>query len=391
MVKKRYLTARVTEDLHAKMVFVAGPRQVGKTTLSTELVAAQFKSFAYFSWDRKVDRTRITASDWPADAELLIFDELHKYRPWKRLLKGEYDALKKRYAFLVTGSSRLDVYRRGGDSLQGRYHSYRMHPFSLGEMRGVNGPIPVPFKEIACETKSLPVEFKMLETFGGFPEPLLRQETRTLRRWHAERNERLFREDIRDLEIIKDLGSLQLLGDMLPARVGSLLSVNALREDLQVSHKSVVRWLRILESFYYAYRLYPFAKGRFRSLKKEPKLYLWDWSEISDAGARFENVIACHLLKTVHFLKDSEGYKAELYFLRETAGREVDFLVTIDGKPWFAVEAKVSDTQIDPSLRYFGERLDIPFSFQVIQTTGVDRLIQGVRLISADKFLTGLP
>jgi len=386
--KFRYLTSSVVEDLREKMVFVAGPRQVGKTTLSNELVAPQFGSWAYYNWDNRRDRQHIRNSQWPADAELLILDEIHKFGAWKRLLKGEYDKLKKRYKFLVTGSARLDVFRRGGDSLQGRYHYYRLHPFSLREIT-TGGEPPAPFHEPQVEA-SHSHAFGLLSHFGGFPEPFLKQNDRVLRRWHSERHERLFREDIRDLEFVRDMGSMQLLADMLPGRVGSLLSVNALRQDLEVSHKAVVRWLKILETFYYAYRIYPFASASYRSLKKEPKLYLWDWSEVPVEGARFENLIAGHLLKLAHYFHDRDGYQAEVHFLRDTVGREVDFLVAVDGKPWFAVEVKLGETDVSPALRYFREKLTIPFCYQVVQKSGVDSWIQGIRVVSADKFLAAL-
>jgi predicted AAA+ superfamily ATPase len=388
-LKERTLTPSVVEDLKEKMVFIGGPRQVGKTTLSNELVAPHFRSFAYFSWDNRSDRMKIRNSEWPGEAQLLIFDEIHKYRPWKRLLKGEYDKLKSRYRFLVTGSARLDIYRRGGDSLQGRYHHYRLHPFSMREMIHP-GKAAVPFQELAIGEEPHPKEMETLERFGGFPEPLLKQDDRLLRRWHSERHERLFREDIRDVELVRDLSTMQALADMLPEKVGSLFSINSIREDLEVSHKAVVRWMGILESFYYAYRIYPFSRSAFRSLKKEPKLYLWDWSEVPEEATRFENMVAGHLLKLVHYLQDHEGYSAELYFLRDTAGREVDFLLTVDGKPWFAVEAKLDNLNVNPAIRYFQDRLRIPFSYQVVKKSGVDTRVQGTRLLSADKFLMAL-
>lgn len=328
------------------------------------------------------------ASQWPGGAQLIILDELHKFKGWKRFIKGEYDTLKEKYKFLVTGSSRLDVYRKGGDSLQGRYHYYCLHPFSLAEMANLKRKI-APFKELPVGPAH-GAEFNLLEKFGGFPEPLVAQDERALRRWHNERNERLFREDIQDVETIRDLSSMKLLSDMLPARVGSLLSANNLREDLEVSHRAVSRWLNILEAFYYHFRIHPYARTPFRSLKKEPKLYLWDWSEVADEPARFENLIASHLLKLVHWLHDYEGHKAGLYFLRDSSKNEVDFLVTVDEKPWFAVEAKTQDEDVSSTLRSFQAKLKIPFVYQVLKKKGVDKSIRGVRLISADKLLAGL-
>jgi predicted AAA+ superfamily ATPase len=389
MLKKRYLTPFILEDLKEKMVFIGGPRQVGKTTLCRDLIAVHFKNHAYFNWDNRSDRKAITASSWPGDAELLIFDEIHKYRQWKGLIKGEYDKLKETYKFLVTGSARLDVYRRGGDSLQGRYHYYRLHPFTLAEIEGISYQISVPDK-LPIGKDYYPKTLDSLDAFGGFPESFIKQSSRHLRRWHNEKIERMFREDILDIRAIRDIGNMKLLSDMLPSKVGSLLSLNTIREDLGVSFRAVSDWMNILETFYYHFRIYPFSAKKIRSLKKEPKLYLWDWSEVEDEAARFENLIASHLLKLVHFITDYEGYKAELYFLRDVDKREVDFLVTIGGKPWFAVEAKLKDTVLSPHLLYFKERLSIPYVYQVVKKTAFDKIEKGARIVSAGKFLSSL-
>jgi len=389
MVKNRYLTKFIFEDLLEKMVFIGGARQVGKTTLSTHLVARYFESYEYFNWDNRHDRKKIIDSDWSGSAELLILDEIHKYKKWKTLIKGHYDKLKSRYKFLVTGSSRLDVYRKGSDSLQGRYHYYRLHPFSLAEILNRDNKIE-PFEEIAIDSGDNSSSLVSLNRFGGFPEPFIKQNTRFLRRWHNEKTERLFREDIRDTEQIRDLGNMKLLSDMLVDKVGSLLSINSIREDLEVSHRAASNWLDILESFYYHFRIYPYAVKTIRSIKKEPKLYLWDWSEIENPAVRFENLIASHLLKLVHFLTDHDGYKTQLCFLRNVDKKEVDFLVTVDKKPWFAVEAKRSEEEVSRSLAYFRERLNIPFVYQILEKPNVDRYKSGIRVVSADKFLAGL-
>jgi predicted AAA+ superfamily ATPase len=389
MIKNRYLTEFVYKDLQEKMVFIGGPRQVGKTTFAVSLVANKFKNHAYYNWDNREDRKKILQSTWPGNADLIILDEIHKYKNWKNLIKGEYDKLKSKYKFMVTGSARLDIYRRGGDSLQGRYHYYRLHPFSLAEYLNIRNRIQI-FKEIALQEGSYDKEFDTLFEFGGFPEPLLKGSARFLRRWHNEKVERMFREDITDIEQIRDLGSMKLLSDVLPDKVGSLLSINAIREDLEVSHRAVTHWLSILEIFYYHFRIYPFARQKIRSIKKEPKLYLWDWSEIEDFAIRFENMVAAHLLKLCHFLYDFEGYRAELFFLRNVDKKEVDFLVTIDRKPWFAVEAKQTFKEVEKSIQYFKERLKIPYTYQVVKESGIDLFIKGVNVISADRFLSSL-
>ncbi|HBL18250.1 MAG TPA: AAA family ATPase [Elusimicrobia bacterium] len=389
MIKDRYISTDTLEDLSKKMVFVTGPRQIGKTTLAKDIIGGHFKETAYFNWDDRQHRRQLMSAKWPAAAQLIILDEIHKFKGWKGFLKGQYDTQKDKHRFLVTGSARLDVYRKGGDSLQGRYHRYRLHPFTLAELLNRKAKIQ-PLKELPLETVPAGNNLDVLDRFGGFPEPLLSQDDRTLRRWHQERNERLFREDIQDVEVIRDLGRMKILSDMLPGKVGALLSINAIREDLEVSHRTVSHWLDVLESFYYHFRIHPYSRSTFRSLKKIPKLYLWDWSEVPDEGARFENLIASHLLKLVHWLQDREGYTVGIHFLRDDAKREVDFLVTCQGKPWFAVEVKTQDESVSPNLRYFREKLQIPFAYQVLKKEGVDWASNGIRVISADKLLSAL-
>ncbi|NBV43119.1 DUF4143 domain-containing protein, partial [bacterium] len=224
--------------------------------------------------------------------------------------------------------------------------------------------------------------------FGGFPEPFIKKSPRFLRRWNQDRIDLLVKDDIRSLEDVRDISLLMLLAQMLPTRVGSPLSINGLREDLEISHKSASRWITILEWVYYCYRIYPYQRSLVRSLKKEPKLYLWDWSELEDPGAKFENMIAGHLQKYVSYLKEYFGFNAELWYLRTVEKKEVDFLVTIKHEPWFAVEAKYGDQSPAKSLLYFKDKINIPFLFQVVYPTGIDVMKGDIRVISADKFLT---
>ncbi len=250
MLINRYLTKYILEDLSEKMVFVGGPRQIGKTTIARDFVSRHFRETGYYNWDNRTDRRKIMQSNWPGNAELIILDEIHKYKKWKPFVKGEYDTLKEKYKFMITGSARLDIYRKGGDSMLGRYHYYRLHPLSMAELTG-KFSIPSIFKEIPISSKAEKDTLLSLDKFGGFPELFIKQNMRALRRWHNKKNDQLFREDIRDIEPVRDIVSMKLLGDMLPERSGALLSINSLREDIEVSHRAVTNWLNILESFYY--------------------------------------------------------------------------------------------------------------------------------------------
>ena len=326
-------------------------------------------------------------SEFPGSAELLIFDEIHKYPKWKNLIKGEHDTHKDRYKFLVTGSARLNIYRKGGDSLQGRYHYYTLHPFSLAELLNIKNDIKI-LQEFPISSADHFNDFEILERFGGFLEMLLKQNERSLRRWHNEKMDWLCREDIRDIEAVRDIANMQLLSDLLPSKVGSLLSVNSLREDLEVSHRAASNWLGILEQFYYHFRIYPFHKKTIRSIKKDAKLYMFDWSEVDNEAARFENLIASHLLKLTQYLKEYEGYRTDLYYLRNIDKKEVDFLVTVNDSPWFCVETKLSDRNPSPSLFYFRERL--PSIRQICLKNSKKPLVRTCKLLLLLDWIVGI-
>ena len=392
MEKDRYLTGNILEDLTEKMVFVGGARQVGKTTLAYKIITKKFSHYSYYNWDYPPDRKKLMNFEFPGEDALLIFDEIHKYRKWKGLIKGIYDTHKIKFKIIVTGSAHLNVYRKGGESLQGRYHYYTLHPFSLAELCNIKNSYN-PLEELSFHGENINNyndSFEQLFKFGGFPEVLFKQNEKSLRRWHNEKLERLFREDIRDMENLRDINNVKLLGDILPLKVGSPLSLNAIREDLEVSHRAVTKWLDILEQFYYHFRIYPFHAKIIRSIKKEPKLYLIDWSEVENESERFENMIASHLLKFVQYINESQGYKIELNYLRNVDKKEVDFFVSMDKKPWFAVEVKLNDTHPSPNLFYYKERLKIPYLFQVVIKKDIDLIKDNVRIISAGKFLSGL-
>lgn len=391
MLKERYIQKRIEKDLKDKMVFIGGPRQVGKTTLAKLIGNKAYRVFNYFNWDNPQDRKKIISGHFfDPETKLIIFDEIHKYKKWKNYVKGYFDKHGEEFAILVTGSARLDLYMRGGDSLMGRYYYYRLHPFSLAEILGATPNIEPFGKLLFPREENSFLNCKNLLVFGGFPEPFLKKDKESLSRWHNQRIERLVKEDIRDIESLRDLSAIQILVGILPEKVGSLLSLNSLREDLEVAHGTITFWMNVLEKFYYHFRIYPFSKKTIRSLKKESKMYLWDWSQVPDKDAKLENMVASHLLKLCHFLYDARGFKAELFYLRDVEKREVDFLVAVNKKPWFAVEVKNSDQNVSKNLRYFGRKLNIPFLYQVVNSENVDFLQDDVRVISIDKFLGGL-
>jgi len=346
----RYIKGSVERDLSEKMVFVGGPRQVGKTTLALSyLVEGGEAHPAYLNWDDLATRRTILEGALPANQELLIFDEIHKYKDWRNLIKGFYDKNKSTRRFLVTGSARLDHYRRGGDSLQGRYHYYRLHPFSLFEIN----PEPSPD------------DLERLLQFGGFPEPFLKANTRHWKRWQKEHRSRVIQEDLFSLEYVKEVSQLELLASVLPDRVGAPLSVNNLRQDLSVAFDTVDRWISILENLYYCFRIQPFGLPRLRASTKERKLFMWDWSLCEDPASRFENLVACNLLKYCHFQEDTTGDRMELRFIRDAGGREIDFVVSRDGKPEFAVECKLGERSLSKNISYFAKRTAIPLFYQL--------------------------
>ncbi len=344
----RYLSAPIQADLQKKMVFLGGPRQVGKTTLAQGLIHDFYDGHpAYLNWDSGPDRKKIKNREWPNAEQLIVLDEVHKAKTWRNMVKGFYDTLKNTHSFLITGSARLDHFRKGGDSLLGRYHYYRLHPYSVAELG---------YKKDCL---------KNLMNFGGFPEPYTEADPRNLRRWHNQRLDRLIRTDLRDWEDVKDMEKIFALAEELPNRVGSPLSIASLARDIEADFKTIKRWLGILSSLYYSFSIPPFGSAKIRAVKKEQKLYLWDWSQVESPGIRFENLVASHLLKYCHYQEDVEGHRMELRYLRDTDKREIDFVVLKNKKPVFAVECKHGGSSVSPHLFYFRDRTAIPRFYQV--------------------------
>lgn len=369
MTTTRYLSETIKEFLKSRMVFIGGPRQVGKTTLALAFLnPPSLDNPAYLNWDDLTARSQLKKGELPSN-KIILIDEIHKYKNWRSLIKGFYDKRKETQKFIVTGSAMLDYYRRGGDSLLGRYRFLRLHPLSITEMKS-----------------SSKTDLDHLLHFGGFPEPFYSANERDLRLWHKERLYRIINDDVRNLENLREYSLIELLAEALPERVGSILSINSLAEDLSVNYRTAEHWVKILERVYYCYRLPPYGAPKIKAVKKEKKLYLWDWSSLESEGARFENLVAGQLLQYCHFNEDSEGHAMELRFIRDSDKREIDFVVLKNKKPLFAVECKTGDRTVSPHLKYFKERTPIPFFYQIHR--GIkDYLVEdGIRVLPFTRF-----
>jgi len=395
--------ARLVLDDWRKMVFMSGPRQVGKTTLAKAMLAQ--RPGRYFNWDLPTDRKTLVKDPAFFDKDpvardglpLVVFDELHKYARWKNYLKGIFDGFADRFAFLVTGSGRLDIYKRGGDSLLGRYVPLCLFPLTLAELSGKRvtwATFQENLDRLDDESKEANGTVESLLKLGGFPEPFLRGSDAFRRTWGAGRTERLVREDIRDATSLRELSLLEMLAHLLPERVGSPLSLNSMREDLGVAFETVRSWVGVLDGFYYSFRLPPFTKKVVRALQKETKLYLWDWAEVEAEGARFENLVALHLLKAVRTWTAVGEARLDLAYVRDKQKREVDFVITEKNQPKILIECKSSDTAISPHLLAFQASLNVPMAVQIVRTPGqARRTTIGGRtqwVVSAERWLMKL-
>lgn len=359
-----------------QMLFLTGPRQAGKTTLS-RLIGEQFQSFYYFNWDVKEDKRllmqgplaiggAIQLQQLRAENPLVVFDEIHKYRLWKTLLKGFYDTYQEKIRILVTGSAKLNVYRRGGDSLMGRYFLYRIHPLSVRECIRET-PLKISETPYVAPKRITDDDFNALWEHGGFPDPFLRRTIKFSRRWQALREQQLFREEVRDLSQVHELAELEMVAECLKEYASRRVNLSQLAQKVDVSVNTIKHWLRLLETLYHCFTVRPWSKNIVRSLVKEPKIYLMDWSPITDFGAKAENFVACHLLKAVHFWQDSGLGQFDLFYIRDKDKNEVDFLITQNKQPWCLVEVKYSAQQGPSKQLYrFQEITRAPYAFQVV-------------------------
>ena len=403
----RYLEVIMDEICFSaeKMAFVSGPRQCGKTTMA-KLLLKQRGMGSYYNWDETKFRRQ-----WTKDPQLIlpalpnlseetkplvILDELHKAKFWKRSLKGLYDTKDEKCDILVTGSARLNIYRKGSDSLMGRYYHFRLHPFSVAELlksKYTTEPDHLISLLFSKPQSSVQAEraLENLYQFGPFPEPLFAATAKSLRLWQRNRIEKIIREDLRDLSRLPELSQVEMLVSLLPERASQPLSIQALSEDLEVAYTTVKRWLNYLSELYYFFALKPYSKSSVRSIKKESKLYLWDWSEIENKGARFENLVASHLLKYCDYLTDTGLGYFELRYLKNKEKHEIDFLLLRDKKVFLAIEAKYADDSPSPSWGKFMNYLDCPYGIQLVMKPNVYRIQEysnyKILIMSASDFL----
>lgn len=367
------------------MLFLSGPRQVGKT----HLVKEQFPG-AYYNWDT-IETRRAFAKDpyfFRTGEPVILFDEIHKRRDWKKLLKGYYDSPGRRENFIVIGSRRLDVFQRGGDSLQGRYSHWHLWPIALDELyikARSRAAAPRDFATFAPDQKADDAQLRRL---GGFPQPFLSGSELRLRRWLDEYLDRLVRQDVRDLSSVTLLDQMDLFARILPSRTGSPISMRSLAEDCEVSPVAIKAWLNLFEILYFGFRLRPYARRIERAVKKEPKWYFYQWVYNESPGSRFENYLAVQLAAACS-LWSEQGYgRYELFYVRDQNHREVDFLISRDLKPLALIEAKASAQDWPASLSYYCKKLKIP-GFLVYPEGPVKRLESGWSLPSA-RFLRGM-
>jgi hypothetical protein len=372
----RYLTSKLRHDLQRKMVLLAGPRQCGKTTLAKSLLGEHGE---YLNWDIAGDRKIIRELAWPKDATLVVLDELHKAPKWKNILKGVADQFGNRPPILVTGSARLDALRAGGDALTGRHYFYRLHPIDVAESRQFLPAI------------DLESRIRRLLGTGGFPEAFLNPgEALRLRN---ERMELVVREDLRDLSRVSSWRGAADLVHLLRERVGKGVNYDNISRTLGVSAPTVKNWLDLLEKLYIVFLLQPWSGRLSRSIRKERRVYFFDCAAAFDesGGAQLENLVACCLLKRLHFLRDTTGQNWELHYLRDKEGREVDFVVSLDRRLRLLIEVKTSDDSIGAGLRYFTRRLAPTRAVQLVLNLGRARERDGIKVLNLERWLESGP
>ena len=369
----RARTEKILGDLERKMVFIVGPRQVGKTHLARQ-IARKFTDVVYLNYDNVDHRQIIRQMHWKQNADLLILDELHKMPDWKNFLKGVYDTKPEKMRILVTGSARLETYRKVADSLAGRFFLHHLLPLSLDELRQAG----------------LSTDIDHLLRRGGFPELFLAADDTEADRWRENYIDSLLRDDIFSLRKVADIYLMENIFDILRHRVGSPISYSAIARDCATSPTTVKRYLEILESLYIVFSLRPYSRKITRSILKERKIYFFDTPLVSNGpGATFENFLAVSLLKHCLMEKDLSGKRCELMYLRDKEKREVDFALVSDGKVREIIESKLSEKTPTRALRYFHRKYGFP-ARQVVKNLPAEREIDGIVVSRAQEYLENL-
>ena len=389
---------------YKQMVFIAGPRQAGKTTL-TQILAEDFTNSLYFNWDILEEKRKLIEN--PSFYEelhridnsvpLIIFDELHKYSNWKNYLKSVYDKDKGNYKFVVSGSGRLDMYQKGGDSLAGRYFIFYLWPFTLAELAGNNLSFEQfwsnPIEVHTCTNKTQSI-WSNLSFFSGFPDPYLNEADQFYQIWTNTYKKQLLREDIRDLTSLRSFENVEILFSLLPSKIGSPLSMASLARDINVSFDSVRSWIDIFENFFMVFRISPWSKKISRAITKEKKLYLFDYASIDSPGAKFENMVALELFRAISNWNDLGLGNFSLHYLRNREKEEVDFLLSNNNNPLLLIETKLSDDNSAKSLIKFQKFLNIP-AVQLVNNNDICKIVSNdnlkIMVISADHWLSLLP
>ena len=380
---ERNIKESIKRDIERKFVFLSGPRQVGKTTLAKKIILEE--KGRYLLYDDENDRATILRKEYIHE-KWVCLDEFHKYDRWKNHIKGVYDKYHDNLRLILSGSARLDVFQKSGDSLFGRYYLHHLHPLTVGELAGNN--IKLILNDIHSNNSKSEHIHDLLR-FGGFPEPFTLQSEKEHRRWSNARRTLLIQEEMRELTEIKLLSLIEHLMLLLPDRIGSQFSYNSLAEEIKVSVPTIQNWMEIFQRLFIVFKVMPYSNRISRSILKQPKYYFWDWSQIRDQGIRFENFIASHLFKASQIWTDLGEADVTLYYVRDRDKREVDFLLVKNNEPWFLVESKLSDTKISPSLEYFCNRLNVP-GVQLVLQDNINKRVGDISVISADTWLMNL-
>jgi len=372
---KRYLYDQVYKDLKRKMVFITGPRQIGKTFLAKQ-VMKEFNNPQYLNYDNFDDRKIIQRMSWRINSGLLIFDEIHKMKDWKIFLKGIYDGRPENQAILVTGSTRLDTFRQTGESLAGRYFHLRLNPMSVKELENFYSPYEAVEK---------------LNLLGGFPEPMLSNSEEDALRWRNQYYIDLIREDILEFGKLNEIRNMKMLLELLRGSVGSPLSYSSLAENVQISPNTIKRYIQILENLHIIFLLTPYHKQLARAIRREPKLYFFDTGLIkANMGVKLENTVAVCLHKYSEYQRDAKGKDISLNYLKTKEGKEVDFAIIVEDELKQIIEVKLSDSKLSKSLLFFSKQFPGAEAIQLIHNLRHEQYLNRINLIPAGEWLLRL-